>query len=122
MRPPSDAKINDRETFTGLVETASEMKEITSDLGIGVSTGGMPHRRELAKVTMAWKRAKAQAGVKEQTEALQKQHGERITLLPEDWTSIMSSSRQSTGTTVLTASRRHKRTLKTSTRDLQPAC
>ena len=65
------------------------MKEISSDLGIDVRTGGMPHRRELAKVTTAWKRAKAQADVKEQTEAQQKQHGERITLLPEDWTSIM---------------------------------
>ena len=77
------AKINDRETFTGLVENA----------GIDVSTGGMPHRRELAKVTTAWKRAKAQADVKEQTEALQKQHGERITL-QASW----SSSGPSTGT------------------------
>ena len=59
------AEIDDRETFTGLVETASEMKEISSDLGIDVCTRGMPHRRELAKVTTAWKRAKAQADVKE---------------------------------------------------------
>ena len=83
------ARINDRETFTGLVESASELKEISTDLGIDISFGGMPHRRELSKLTTAWKRAKAQAEVKEQTEALQKQHGERITLLPEDWTSIM---------------------------------
>ena len=65
------------------------MKEISADLGIDVSSRGLPHRRELAKVTTAWKRAKAQAEIKEQTEALQKQHGERITLLPEDWTSII---------------------------------
>ena len=83
------AKINDRETFTGLVETASEVKEISADLGIDVGSGSMPHRREFAKVTTAWKRAKGQAEVKEQTEARQKQHGERTTLLPEDWTSIM---------------------------------
>ena len=82
-------RMNDRETYTSLVEETSELKEISSDLGIDVSTGGMPHGRGLSKVTAAWKRAKAQADVKEQTEALQKQHGERITLLPEDWTSIM---------------------------------
>ena len=82
------ARINDRETFTGLVENASELKEISADLGIDVSTGGMPHRRELAKVTTAWKRANAQAEIKEQTEPQQKQNGERITLLSEDWTSI----------------------------------
>ena len=93
MKQPSGRfamrRINDREAFTGLVENASELKEISADLGIDVSTGGMPHRREFAKVTTAWKRAKAQAEVKEQTEALQKQYGERITLLPEDWARIM---------------------------------
>ena len=82
-----------RESTTGKLSLvwlrASELKETSSDLGIDVSTGSMPHRRELSKLTTAWKRAKAQAEVKEQTEALQKQHGERITLLPEDWTSIM---------------------------------
>ena len=87
------AKINDCEAFTGLVDNASELKKISADLGIDVSSGGMPHRRELAEVTTAWKRAKAQADVKEQTEALQKQHGERITL-QASW----SSSRSSTGT------------------------
>ena len=83
MRPPSGRsrhpKINDRETFTGLVENATEMKEI--------SPGG--HAESLPNFTTAWKSAKAQADVKERTEALQKQHGERITLLLEDWTSIM---------------------------------
>ena len=36
------AKINDCETFTGLVQAASEMKEISADLWIGVSTGSLP--------------------------------------------------------------------------------
>ena len=93
------AKINDRETFTGLVETASEMKEISSDLGIDVSTGGMPHRRELAKVTTAWKRAKAQADVKEQTEAPQSNTVRGPCCFPRIGQASWSNSRPSAGTT-----------------------
>ena len=38
---------------------------------------------------MAWKRTEAQVEVKTNTEAPQKQHGETIRMLPEDWTSVM---------------------------------
>ena len=84
MRPPFGRSAM-RRSMTVKLSLVWSRPQVRFDVG----TGGMPHRRELAKVTTAWKRAKAQADVKEQTEALQKQHGERITLLPEDWTSIM---------------------------------
>ena len=49
----------------------------------------MPHKREYAKVLTAWKRTKAQVEVKTSTEALQRQHGEPVRMLPEDWTSVI---------------------------------
>ena len=59
------AKINDRKTFSGLAENPSELRDLAGDFGIDVSGGGMSHRREFAKVTTVWKRAIAQADMKE---------------------------------------------------------
>ena len=81
-------RIEDRETFTGLADTPEELKTIASDLGINLTDGGMPHKREYAKVLTAWKRTKAQVEVKTSTEALQRQHGEPVRMLAEDWTSV----------------------------------
>ena len=81
--------IEDRETFTGLADTPEELKTIASDLVINLTDGGMPHKREYAKVLTAWKRTKAQVEVKTSTEALQRQHGEPVRMLPEDWTSVI---------------------------------
>ena len=47
----------------------------------------MPHKREFARISTAWNKAKAQLEVKTSTEASQRQHGEPITMLREDWTS-----------------------------------
>ena len=38
---------------------------------------------------MAWKRTKIQVELKTSTEALQRQHGEPVRMLPEDWTSVI---------------------------------
>ena len=75
-------RIEDRETFTGLADSPEELKTIASDLGINLADGGMPHKREYAKVLRAWE-------VKTSTEALQRQHGEPVNMLPEYWTSVM---------------------------------
>ena len=42
-------RIEDRETFTGLADTPEELKTIASDLGINLTDGGMPHKRELPR-------------------------------------------------------------------------
>ena len=82
-------RIKDRETFTGLAEAPEELRSVASDLGINLKEGGMPHKRELSKVLMASKRTKVQVEVKTSTEALQRQHGEPVRMLPEDWTSVI---------------------------------
>ena len=82
-------RIKDRETFTGLADAPEELRSIASDLGIDLTSGGMPHKREFSKVLVAWKRTKVQTEVKTSTEALQRQHGEPVRMLPEDWTSVI---------------------------------
>ena len=82
-------EIKDRETFSNLADTAEELKTLAADMGMDVKDGGMPHRREYARVLTAWKKCRTQVEVKVNTEALQKQHGEPIRMLPEDWTSVM---------------------------------
>ena len=49
----------------------------------------MHHKLEFARITTAWKKARAQADIKVTTEALQRQHGEPVAMLPEDWTSVV---------------------------------
>ena len=83
-------RINDRETFTDLADSPEVLRTIAD--------GGMPHKREYSKVLMAWKRTKAQVEVKTSTEALQRQHGEPVRMLPEDWTSIIVKFKSKYGT------------------------
>ena len=44
------------------------------DMVINFESGGMPHKREFARISTAWKKAKAQLEVKTSTETLQRQH------------------------------------------------
>ena len=82
-------EISDRETFVGLDDSAEGLKSLAKDMGIDLESGGMPHKREFSRLSTAWKKAKAQLEVKTTTEALQRQHGEPVTMLPEDWTSVV---------------------------------
>ena len=91
-------QITDRDTFVGLDDSAEGLKALAKDMGIDLESGGMPHRREFARICTAWKKAKAQVEVKTSTEALQPQHGERITMLPEDWTSVIVQFKKKYGT------------------------
>ena len=89
IRALRHCRIGDRETFTGLADAPEELRSIATDLGINLGDGGMPHKREFSKVLMAWKRTKIQVELKTSTEALQRQHGEPVRMLPEDWTSVI---------------------------------
>ena len=92
-------RINDRETFTGLADSPEELRSIASEIGIRLRRGGrMPHKREYSKVLMAWKRTKAQVEFKTRTEALQRQHGEPVRMLPEDWTFVIVKCKSKNGT------------------------
>ena len=111
-------RVNDRETFTGLADSLEELRTIASDLGINLTDGGMPQKREYSKVLMAWKRTKAQVEVITSIEALQRQHGEPVRMLPEDWTPSLNSS-PSTGRIYKKRSSRRKHTLKNFKRSSQ---
>ena len=82
-------QITDREMFAALDDTVDGLQTPALDMGIEVAGGGMPHKREFARITTAWKKARAQADIKVTTEALQRQHGEPVAMLPEDWTSVV---------------------------------
>ena len=85
-------QIADRETFAALEDSVEGLKSLALDL----ADGGMPHKREFARITTAWKKARAQAEIKVSTEALQKQHGEPVAMLPEDWTSVIVQFKKNT--------------------------
>ena len=53
-----------------------------ADLGFDLATGGLPHKREFARIVTAWKTAKVMAQTKLQTDAVAKAHGVPVTLLP----------------------------------------
>ena len=80
--------ITDRETFVNMVDAEAALKDGASDLGFNLSTGGLPHEREFARVVSVWKTAKVMAETKLQTDAVARAHGVPVTLLPCDWTSI----------------------------------
>ena len=45
--------ITDRETFVNMFDAEAALKEGASDLGFDLSTGGLPHKREFARVVSA---------------------------------------------------------------------
>ena len=94
--------IVDRDTFVNMYDSESSLKEGAGDLGFDVATGGLPHKREFARIVTAWKTAKVMAETKLQTDALQtdavaRAHGVPVTLLPCDWTSIMTEFKNKFG-------------------------
>ena len=82
--------ITDRGTFVNMFDSETALKEGASDLGFDLSSGGLPHKREFARVVTAWKTAKVMAETKLQTDAVARAHGVPITSPPCDWTSILA--------------------------------
>ena len=89
--------ITDRETFVNMYDAEAALKEGASDLGFDLSTGGLPHKREIARVVSAWKTAKVMAETKLQTDAVARAHGVPVILLPCDWTSILTEFKKKYG-------------------------
>ena len=84
--------IVDRDTFVSMYDSESSLKEGAADLA-----GGLSHKREFARIATAWKTAKVMAETKLQTDAVAKAHGVPVTLLPCDWTSIMTEFKNKFG-------------------------
>ena len=89
--------ITDRDTFVNMFDSEAALKEGASDLGFDLSTGGLPHKREFARVVTSWKTAKVMSETKLQTDAAPKAHGVPVTLLPCDWTSLLTEFKNKVG-------------------------
>ena len=89
--------ITDRETFVNMFDAEAALKEGASDLGFNLSTGGLPHKREFARVVSAWKTGKVMAETKLETDAVARAHGVPVTLLPCDWTSTLTEFKKKYG-------------------------
>ena len=89
--------ITDREAFVCVYDAEAALDGGASDLGFDLSTGGLPHKREFARVVSSWKTAKVMAETELQTDAVARAHGVPVTLLPCDWTSILTEFKRKYG-------------------------
>ena len=89
--------ITDRDTFLNMFDSEAALKDGASDLGFDLSTGGLPHKREFARVVTSWKTAKVMSETKLQTDAVARAHGVPVTLLPCDWTSTLTEFKNKFG-------------------------
>ena len=89
--------IADRDTFVNMFDSEAALKEGASDLGFDLTTGGLPHKREFARVVTSWKTAKVMSETKLQTDAVARAHGVPVTLLPCDWTSLLTEFKNKFG-------------------------
>ena len=89
--------ITDRDTFVNMFDSEAALKDGASDLGFDLSTGGLSHKREFARVVTSWKTAKVMSETKLQTDAVARAHGVPVTLLPCDWTSLLTEYKNKHG-------------------------
>ena len=71
------------DTCVNMYDSESSLKEGASDLGFDLATGGLPHKREFARIVTAWKTAKVMAETKLQTDTVARAHGVPVTLYAE---------------------------------------
>ena len=89
--------ITDRDTFVNMFDSEAALKEGASDLGFDLSARSLPHKREFARVVTSWKTAKVMSETKLQTDAVARAHGVPVTLLPCDWTSLITEFKNKHG-------------------------
>ena len=57
-------EVTDRDTFVNMFDSETALKDGASDLGFVLVAGGLPHKREFARVVTAWKTAEVMAETK----------------------------------------------------------
>ena len=72
--------ITDRDTFVNMFDSEAALQDGASDLGFDLTTGGLPHKREFARVVTSWKTAQVMSETKLQTDAVARAHGVPVTL------------------------------------------
>ena len=80
-----------------MYDAEAALKEGASDLGFDLSTGGLPHKREFARLVSARKTAKVMAETELHADDVARAHGVPVTLLPCDWTSILAECEKKYG-------------------------
>ena len=90
--------ITDRDTFVNMFDSEATLKQGAADLGTDLVSGGLAHKREFARVVTACKRAKVMSETKLQTDAVARAHGVPVTLLPADWTAVLTEFKNNHGT------------------------
>ena len=83
-------EILDREMFVSLDTTEEGLaKSATDAFGVDPEIN-FDHKKDLAKLKRVWNQAKLQADAKQKVDAVARAHGEPITMLTCDWTSLMN--------------------------------
>ena len=90
-------EVMDRDTFVNMFDSETALEEGAADLGIDMTSGGLPHKREFARVVAAWKTS--MVGPRQRCRPTQSRElmGFPVTLLPSDWMSILTEIRKKYG-------------------------
>ena len=80
-----------------MFDSESTLKDGAADLGTNLSGGGLPHKREFARVVTAWKTAKVMAETKIQTDVVARAHGVPVTLLLANRTAMIPNLSANSG-------------------------
>ena len=90
-------EIVDRGLFVAL-DSSEEGIRKTAQEAFGIDPEkGFAHKRELAKVVKAWSTARVQNEAKTKVDATARAHGEAVSMLNSDWTSLMRKFRDQYG-------------------------
>ena len=71
-----------------------------ADLGAGLVGGALPRKRESSRLVTAWKTAKVMSETQLQTDAVARSNGVPVTLLPAEWTAMMTEFERMHGTNI----------------------
>ena len=90
-------EILDREMFVAL-DSTGEGRAKSAEEAFGVDPDiSFAHKKELAKLKKFWNQAKLQADAKQKVDAVAQAHGEPITMLTCDWSSLTNVFKQKHG-------------------------
>ena len=84
-------EIVSRAVFVSLDTSIEGLTKTAETFGIKVSSGEFIHKREMAKLIAAWQQGKVDQDTKQKVDAVCKAHGEPISMLPEDYESLLTA-------------------------------
>ena len=79
--------------FVALDTSEEGLRAMAKDAcGLDLSpTGGLIHKREMAKVVASWKESRLQSDTKAKVDAVARAHGEPVSYLPSQWVKMLKS-------------------------------